>query len=1045
MTETSVLNERFHHGLVIGLDVGTAGLGWAVRRGPDLLDLGVLVVPEKVGNLEERRTLRRMRRTIRSRRQRMQQLRAMLTEVGLPSPGANAELDSPAVLRLQALNGEPLRPEELHAALFHLWKHRGWLDAWWKKKTVERTADDEPELTAEQKTAQKEAKETAARIAGLLAAMKDRGCRFACHYLALKEGRWDRTMGCLPRPKPGQAIAPEGHKNLIFPRELLREEFLAIVEAQRERWPTLYVARERILYGAWGEDSHHPAPEAAGRQHRLHGGVWHQRQARFDNRKPGKCVACAVNNVCRADAPEFAEAQRAIVLGNYRVFSAVQGKAVPVGQAALPELADILAKHQAGLKELRALAKTGGYTPLEPGIKKKDQARDLLVQQWADRNGYELLPGQQLTARKLSDGRCAFCRPCLRAVRYEYERTGTIRTFQPLLRRPGESLASARARYVRELRNPLVRQRVEALDRLLDRLERDHGSPAVIVVEAVRSLGLGKKANDDLKKKQATQREEREAARQEAAEHHAAGSQAVLRFRLAKEVGKVCPYCHQPFHADLADAEIEHILPRALGGSDQQVNLTVAHTHCNHEKHDQLPHAAWGEADRWPCLERFAREHFKGLKLQLFLHQGNPEEALALLAPPADLTQTAYIARALRGLCLLRQNWLTPEGRDPSDQPGGPGQFFQLTNGYLTAGIRRCWGLDELLPSALDDEGGKNRHDLRHHALDAAVIACTLPWAAHQPLSRGGWREAPPFGSARREQWRTPFDHLRSQIRARVPDIVPTQKVGTSAKQKMMNTTAYGPRPQRDRKGKETTVLVTRVPLVQLKEKQLNDIYPQVLMRYIAAALSEFRRTHGDEHAFQQKAPNTGKLSPAFVATLHNPGTGRPIHKVHVLGKDPAACREVRPNVFVEYTDATAYLVYPDPKKGRTWAVYLVKPWEKLGQLRASFPTPVYVFQKKQLIEFPREVVVSATNKAQAGKYRFMSCNKNGNVRLCPAHIVQGKEGFLSAGLPYYGFELHIRHLMEALGYGASPPPPAEAGVAAHPRPKPPHPQRRRG
>ena len=119
MTETSVLNERFHHGLVIGLDVGTAGLGWAVRRGPDLLDLGVLVVPEKVGNLEERRTLRRMRRTIRSRRQRMQQLRAMLTEVGLPSPGANAELDSPAVLRLQALNGEPLRPEELHAALFH--------------------------------------------------------------------------------------------------------------------------------------------------------------------------------------------------------------------------------------------------------------------------------------------------------------------------------------------------------------------------------------------------------------------------------------------------------------------------------------------------------------------------------------------------------------------------------------------------------------------------------------------------------------------------------------------------------------------------------------------------------------------------------------------------------------------------------------------------------------------------------------------------------------------------------------------------------------
>ena len=54
----------FFTGLVFGFDVGTASLGWAVRKGDKFLDVGVLICPEGTNDLENRRGLRGSRRTL---------------------------------------------------------------------------------------------------------------------------------------------------------------------------------------------------------------------------------------------------------------------------------------------------------------------------------------------------------------------------------------------------------------------------------------------------------------------------------------------------------------------------------------------------------------------------------------------------------------------------------------------------------------------------------------------------------------------------------------------------------------------------------------------------------------------------------------------------------------------------------------------------------------------------------------------------------------------------------------------------------------------
>lgn len=55
------------------------------------------------------------------------------------------------------------------------------------------------------------------------------------------------------------------------------------------------------------------------------------------------------------------------------------------------------------------------------------------------------------------------------------------------------------------------------------------------------------------------------------------------RARLIAENGKICAICGKPIEDD-EDITVDHILPRALGGSTTYDNLQLAHRLCNLRK-----------------------------------------------------------------------------------------------------------------------------------------------------------------------------------------------------------------------------------------------------------------------------------------------------------------------------------------------------------------------------------------------------------------------------------------------------------------------------
>ena len=67
--------------------------------------------------------------------------------------------------------------------------------------------------------------------------------------------------------------------------------------------------------------------------------------------------------------------------------------------------------------------------------------------------------------------------------------------------------------------------------------------------------------------------------------------------RLASAQNGICPECGLALPSDLAEAEIDHIIPRSRGGPDLLWNRRLVHFGCNRSKHAKLTKEAAALAD----------------------------------------------------------------------------------------------------------------------------------------------------------------------------------------------------------------------------------------------------------------------------------------------------------------------------------------------------------------------------------------------------------------------------------------------------------------
>lgn len=1018
--------ERFLSGRVFGIDVGTASIGHAVREARNFREAASLICAEDTSDLKKRNGLRRQRRTLRNRNYRRKWFARELAQIlGLALPASLP--DDPVPLRCRALAGEEVSSLELFTALVHLFKRRGYGKVPWANDSSSELAPDKKKEEGDIQTA----------ITKLEKEMEEKGCPFPCQLLALRQ----QETGTSPTEKWG--------RKLYWPRELLEKEFRAILEAQKATYPLLQEKADWLLFGDTKKYQtkdgqiyyvFHKATE--GRNPGILGLRW----ARFDNRDPNLDMFRPYDeqgrpqHVVRKSKDAFKNAQWEVAVLNFRVLDLATGAKTQPDAASLVRLKEIYDSRHHKKK------------PSDVKISTK------LLEKWASEYStkYQLLEGQQELVAASSAGRARFSSPTLLAL----GQPGSSTNPQPLLRRHGEATQDALNRYLREIRHPLVKHRLLLYSNLLKNLVKKYGEPDFVVVEAARSLAEGKKAKLARDQRNRANQQDRQDARSNLAESHQSTSrQALLRYRLWKEADSICPFCLKtiPRASLFTEADIEHLVPRSQVDCNEFYNLTVAHITCNREiKKDKTPYEAFSHLPAWEHLQSNARKCFKDKKLELFLSP----DAESIIEEKADLQHTAYIARAVRHVTLIQLNWLGEDGRDPVIEKQSPSLRFQVTTGQLTSRLRQAWGLNQILhplpsrekwDSATPEQQEewkqqatqKNRGDLRHHALDAMVIASTLPWLAHR--THGAKDEKGHHG------WWTQDEKMRSKAANPVGlDYLTAKRVIESAEvrphvsrsqhRQSYNTTLYA------RKGPDT--YVAREVFTALKPKDLEDLYPREFSHYCRAAWSRFEEETPD--LTKELKPTKGCLPSAFTQKLcfshfqHWRATHEteffwpkkikiPIRNVRLVSlKDDKAVMRASPgtNAFVKRTEFKEVRIHLS-SDGQQYVPVFV-PWWKNDKPFSNYegtwnPAPVCTIRRGAIVQ----TILPISKAEKPGKYRVLS-TKQDQVEITRDYLANTPEACLSAGLPKSGLQPSWKTFLRALGYELPHPPSPQSG-SAHP------------
>jgi len=321
--------------------------------------------------------------------------------------------------------------------------------------------------------------------------------------------------------------------------------------------------------------------------------------------------------------------------------------------------------------------------------------------------------------------------------------------------------------------NPIVRHRLTAFWERLKAMESKFGIPDRIVLELIRddpeNSWLGKDTVKEIIKFQAKNRERREEARKLLKQmpqykNEEPSETTVTKFMLWQQQGGECLYGRQvkeagnvyvetglPF-TQLEQFRIDHIVPRALGGSDSIHNKVLTDDDTNARKGDRTPFQ-WFHDDRVEQWQAFRDRVLKpnkslgGKKIRLLL-SANAEELVSRYTP---LAETAWIARLAQVVAGLHFGWV-----NGIDEKGK--RRITRVSGGLTGRVRRQYNLNTLTGEHADrplptdkeerkdwevqgeaERATKDRKDRRHHALDAMVLTFLEEWV-NDPEREGEFR-----------------------------------------------------------------------------------------------------------------------------------------------------------------------------------------------------------------------------------------------------------------------------------------------------------------
>lgn len=698
-----------------------------------------------------------------------------------PAPGDNTCFNS-ALLRVQLLRGLKLEGWQIFKALHSAIQRRGYDErVSWAAERSDKSSADEDGVTRQRVDTYRTSLEQMAP--------GQPEFHLPCFLEANRLGLWSPENPDVYRLRIDHEVAPVRNREapgnpdaIIAPRELVIAETRALLIAAARQFPMLDGRSEEILFGR-GQKAYASYDPALCRQLGLRrggaadwDGILGQKVPRFDNRIIAKCAVITRLNTCKTDI---------------RYFTNSEGVKNPVPSSLLAAEVTFLLKlknarvqrpdrsiHSLSAVEIRSLFEDPKRTPTKLNYTAREWTNKLQA------FGYLPVPGSDQIEAPRATGRSRFCRPALEIIKslvlsgetpaaardrelrdrvkgntdqqkglvaddLDFLLPSRMGDTWELLHVPDQhhetlvrlatsvSPAVAIRKLIGGVNNPVVRHRLDAFWKRLRDLETQTGSrPDEIVLEFVRTDFMGPKARQQLEKFQSERRAARAAAQKEASTVSQRRSSA-LKLELLKAQGGICLYSGQSLPAtDVDNLEIEHIVPRANGGPDAQVNYVVTTQAVNNAKGDRTPYE-WFAAnsfnngymdwDGYTHLVKARATNLRAKKVRLLTESDAAEQVQRYTA----LAETAYIARLSQTLAALHFGW-------PVHSQEGARRITVISGG-LTARVRRKYRLNSILNPCPPDEDpkdweenadvAKNRTDKRHHALDAMVISFLPGWA----------------------------------------------------------------------------------------------------------------------------------------------------------------------------------------------------------------------------------------------------------------------------------------------------------------------------
>jgi len=374
--------------------------------------------------------------------------------------------------------------------------------------------------------------------------------------------------------------------------------------------------------------------------------------------------------------------------------------------------------------------------------------------------------------------------------------------------------------------NPTVHIGLNQLRRLVNRIIEIHGKPDQIVVELARELKQSDQQKTEIQriiKKNTEAAIRRSGKLAELGQRDTGANRMILR--LWEDLGddclkRFCPYTGERISAEMlfdGSCDVDHILPYSRTMDDSFANRTLCLREANREKRNRTPYETWGhDKDRWAIIQANLKNlpankrwRFAPDAMERFEGENNFTDR--------SLNDTAYLSRISKAY--LETLYDGADGKS----------HVWVVPGRLTEMLRRVWDLNSLLPDHNRATKAKNRHDHRHHAIDAAVIAATDRGLIKQMADIARQKENEGANDKARAT-EPPWTGFREDIAEKVNSIIvshradhglgPQRKAGQTSGQ-LHNDTAYG--LTGEKKGK-VPLVVTRKPLDSLTPAMIGKI-----------------------------------------------------------------------------------------------------------------------------------------------------------------------------------------------------------------------------